>query len=134
MIGVVIVTHGNLVFELLKTAEIIAGGEIDIVPVSVDGNENPDTIREKVKTAIKSAERGKGVLILTDMFGGTPSNICLSFLGEFKAEVVSGVNLPMVIKLPFIREKYNLRDAANFIREYGQKNISVASDILTKVN
>ena len=132
LIGTVIVTHGNLAAELLKTAEAIAGGKIDIVSVSIDNNEKPEAIRQKVKTAIKSADKGDGVLILTDMFGGTPSNICISFLDELRAEVVSGVNLPMILKVPFMREKGSLIDAANFIKEYGQKNISVATDLLPK--
>ena len=132
MIGTVIVTHGNLAAELLKTAEAIAGDKVDIISISIDSNENPEAIRHKVKTAIKSADKGDGVLILTDMFGGTPSNICISFLDEFKAEVVSGVNLPMVLKIPFIKDKSSLSDAANSIKEYGQKNISMATDLLHK--
>ncbi len=132
MIGAVIVTHGNLGIELLKTAEIIVGKTRNISVVSIDQKDSVDSARERVKTAIKDVDAGDGVLLLTDMFGGTPSNIGISFLDELNIEVVSGVNLPMLMKISSMEEKSDLREVANLIKEYGKENISVASDLLSK--
>jgi PTS system mannose-specific IIA component len=98
---------------------------VDIFP-----DENVDLIKERIVQALKRANSGAGIIILTDMFGGTPSNISLSFLEEGKVEVVAGVNLPMLIKLVTFREDKNINDLARFITEYGQKNIYLATDVL----
>lgn len=132
MIGVLITTHGNLGRELIKAAELIKGPISDISHVSVDQTKDVEDIKKEIGNAIKKLDKGKGVLVLTDLFGGTPSNISLSFMKEEKVEVLSGVNLPMLLKLSEIKENMSLRELACFIKEYGQKNISLASEILSK--
>jgi len=132
MIGVLITTHGNLGGELIKAAELIKGSLGDILHVSIDQTKNVEDIKKEIGNAIKKLDKGRGVLVLTDLFGGTPSNISLSFMKEGKVEVVTGVNLPMLLKLSEIKENMSLREFACFIKEYGQKNISLASELLSK--
>ena len=132
IIGVLITTHGNLGSELIKAAELIKGQIIDVLHVSIDQTSNVEEIKKEIGSAIKKLDKGKGVLILTDLFGGTPSNISLSFMKEEKVEVVTGVNLPMMLKLSEIKEGMSLRESACFIKENGQKNIYVASELLSK--
>jgi PTS system mannose-specific IIA component len=132
MIGVLITTHGNLGKELIKAAQLIKGPLNDILHVSVDQTKDFEEIKKEIGNAIKKLDKGRGVLILTDLFGGTPSNISLSFMKEGKVEVLTGVNLPMLLKLSDIKESMSLREFACFIKEYGQKNISLASEILSK--
>jgi PTS system mannose-specific IIA component len=132
MIGVLITTHGNLGNELIKAAELIRGSLKGIVHVSVDQTKGVEDLKKEISTAIKKLDQGQGVLILTDLFGGTPSNISLSFLKEGKVEVITGVNLPMLLKLPDIREGMLLKEFARYIKDYGVKNISLASEILSK--
>ena len=132
MIGVLITTHGNLGSELIKAAELIRGSLKGIVPISVDQTKGVEDLKKEISTAIKKMDQGQGVLILTDLFGGTPSNISLSFMKEGKVEVITGVNLPMLLKLPDIREGMSLKEFAQNIKDYGIKNISLASEILSK--
>lgn len=130
MIGIVIVTHGLLGREILKTAEFIVGSLERCATVSVDNGRGPDAIRQAIEQAIADVNRGVGVLVLTDMFGGTPSNISLSFLDEGRIEILTGVNLPMLIKAIQLRGKASLAEAAQAISEYGRKSITVAGEIL----
>lgn len=132
MIGVLITTHGNLGNELIRAAELIKGTIKGVVHVSVDQTKDVEELKKEISTAIKKLDQGQGVLILTDLFGGTPSNISLSFLKEGKVEVVTGVNLPMLMKLTADREGMTLKDFASHIRDYGIKNISLASEKLSK--
>jgi PTS system mannose-specific IIA component len=132
MIGVLITTHGNLGSEFLKVAEMIRGTLKDVMHISVDQTKSVEDLKKDINAAIKKLDQGQGVLILTDLFGGTPSNLSLSLLKEGKVEVVTGVNLPMLLKLSDTREKMNLHDFANYIKEYGRKNIYLASEILNK--
>ena len=132
MIGVLIITHSNLGSELIKAAEMIRGKLNGVVPISVDQNTEVEELKKEISAAIKKLDQGQGVLILTDLFGGTPSNISLSFMKEGKVEVITGVNLPMVVKLPDIREDISLAKFAQNIRDYGIKNISLAGEILSK--
>ena len=132
MIGVLITTHGNLGSELIKAAELIRGSLKGIIPISVDQTKGVEDLKKEISTAIKKLDQGQGVLILTDLFGGTPSNISLSFMKEGKVEVITGVNLPMLLKLPDIREGMSLKEFAQNIKDYGIKNISLASEILSK--
>ncbi len=133
MIGVLIVTHGNLAYELIKSAEMIKGDIEGIIPLSLDAKTGVEKIKKDVMAAIKKAESGEGVLIMTDLFGGTPSNISLSFLKENKVEVVTGVNLPMLLKISDIREdNKSLEEFANLVKVYGRKNIYLASEILNR--
>ncbi|MEN6318593.1 MAG: PTS sugar transporter subunit IIA [Syntrophaceae bacterium] len=132
MIGVLITTHGNLGNEMIKAAELIKGKLEGVSSVSVDPTKGTEEIKKEISTAIKKLNRGQGVLILTDLFGGTPSNISLSFLKEGALEVVTGVNLPMLLKLYDKRQEMNLKDFASYIKEYGRKNIYLASEVLSK--
>lgn len=128
--GVVIVTHYRLGEEFLQALRLIVPDGPAFYAVSVDPKQSVDEMRSGIAEAIRAADAGEGVLILTDMFGGTPSNISLSFLKDHRVEVVTGVNLPMLIKLATLSEEKSLEELAPFIKNYGQRNISVASEIL----
>lgn len=132
MIGVLITTHGNLGNELIKAAELIKGPLTGVLHISTDESKGVEDLKKEIGNAIKKLDKGKGVLILTDLFGGTPSNISLSFLKEGKVEVVTGVNLPMMMKLSEVKDEMTLNEYACMIKEYGKKNISLASEILSK--
>jgi PTS system mannose-specific IIA component len=129
-IGVVIVTHYRLGEEFLQALRLIVPDGPPFKAVSIDPKQSVDEMRRAIAEALRATEQGEGVLILTDMFGGTPSNISLSFLKEHRVEVVTGVNLPMLIKLATLSEKKTLEELAPFIKNYGQRNISVASELL----
>ncbi len=132
MIGIIIITHGRLGEALIETAEIIFGKPSEgVISVSIDLKEDVEKLRKKIQDAVKAAGAQNGVLILTDMFGGTPSNLSYSFLEEGRVEVISGANLPVLIKAINIRHKENdLHRMAVVIEEYGKKSISLASAIL----
>jgi len=131
MIGIVIVTHRQLADALIDAAEFIVGGNVEAVtPVSIDLNESVDVLRNKIVKGIKHVKSAEGVLILTDMFGGTPSNLSYSFLEEGNVEVISGVNLPILIKAIDSRKNSELTKLAECLEEYGKKSISMASGIL----
>ena len=131
MVGVVIVTHCHLAEELIAAAQLVVGEELrQFQPVSIDPKEGSEEIREKIIAAIRKVDGGQGVLILTDMYGGTPSNISLSFLEERKIEVITGVNLPMLLKLATYKNEMSLEELAFFITDYGQRNINLASEVL----
>ena len=129
-VGVVIVTHYGLGDEFLQSVRLIVPGAPTFYAVSIDPNQSVDEMRSDISKAIGAADEGKGVLMLTDMFGGTPSNISLSFLEERSVAVVTGINLPMLIKLATLREEKPLDELAGFIKEYGRRNSSVANEIL----
>jgi PTS system mannose-specific IIA component len=130
MTGLVVVAHFNLAKEMVAATELIVGKQKQFEAIDIFPDENVDAIKEKIVQALKRTNGGDGVIILTDMFGGTPSNISLSFLEEGKIEVVAGVNLPMLIKLATFREEKNLVELAGFITRYGQQNIYLATDVL----
>jgi len=129
-VGVVLVTHHQLGEEFLRALRLIVPDSPNFRAVSIEPDQSVDEMREAIAKELKVAETGGGVLILTDMFGGTPSNISLSFMKEQRVEVVTGINLPMLIKLATMREEPPLEELAAFIKSYGQRNISVASEIL----
>jgi PTS system mannose-specific IIA component len=131
MIGAVLVTHGQLANELVSAAEMIVGEINHITAVSIGWHDDVDVAREEIERAIQRVDAGNGVLILTDMFGGTPTNLAATFLGQALVEVVTGVNLPMVIKLATQDAGQQLADLARRVRDEGQQQIHVASDILT---
>jgi PTS system mannose-specific IIA component len=132
-IGVVVVTHCRLGEELIGAAQLVLGEDLKhFQAVSIDPKEGSEDIREKIIGAIRKVDGGQGILILTDMYGGTPSNISLSFLEENKIEVITGVNLPMLLKLATYQDEIKLEDLALFITQYGQRNINVASEVLKK--
>ena len=130
MIGGVIVTHGQLANELVSAAEMIVGEIHHITAVSIGWHDDVDVAREEIERAIKRVDTGSGALLLTDMFGGTPTNIAATFLGQAQVEIVTGANLPMVIKLATQDKDENLSDLARKVRDQGQQNIYLASDIL----
>jgi PTS system mannose-specific IIA component len=133
-IGVVLVTHYQIGKEFLHALRLIVPITPDFLTVSIDPKQSVDEMRQLIERALKRADTGAGVLVLTDMFGGTPSNMSLSFVEEAGVEVVTGLNLPMLIKLATLSEDQPLEDLAKFIKSYGQRNISVASEILPEKN
>lgn len=130
MIGAVVVTHGQLAQELVASAEMIVGEVRFLGQVSIGWNEDVNDSRREIDAAIRGVDQGKGVLVLTDMFGGTPSNIAFSFLKSGKVEIVTGVNLPMIIKFASQTGHESLAELARQVRDQGQKSISLASEFL----
>ena len=131
MIGALIVTHGNLAHELLNAARQIEADVAGIEAVALDWSDTVDEAREKIADAL-TRTGDRGVIIFTDMFGGTPSNISLSFLEQGRIEIVTGVNLPMIVKFAMVkREAKDVATLAHVISEKGSKAIRVASDLLT---
>jgi len=131
MVGIVLVTHGKLGQEMLSTAEGIVGPLEGSRSVSIGVSESMEEIRAKMAAAIGAVDTGDGVLVLTDMFGGTPANLALTFLEERRVEVVTGANLPMLLKLGTTRQDAaTLGEVAHLITGYGQKNIVFASELL----
>jgi len=134
MIGALIVTHGNLAIELLNAARQIEADVSGIEAVSLEWTETVDAAREKIGQALRRVGADRDVIIFTDMFGGTPSNLSLSFLERGHVEIVTGVNLPMVVKFAMVKqESKDLATVAHMITEKGSKAIRVASDLLTTV-
>ena len=130
MIGVVVVTHGQLATELVNAAEMIVGDLPQFTAVSIGWHDDVNDAREDIAQAIERVRGDAGVLVLTDMFGGTPSNLSLSFLEEGRVEVVTGVNLPMLVKVARPKPGIGIHELAETARDYGRRNISVASDVL----
>ncbi|MEW5982459.1 MAG: PTS sugar transporter subunit IIA [Acidobacteriota bacterium] len=130
MIGVVVVTHGQLARELLSAAEAIVGDLPRFAAVSIGWHDDVEDAREEIRQAVVRCQQGKGVVILTDMFGGTPSNLGMTFLEPGAVEIVTGVNLPMLIKLAGLRNSDDLLAVARELRETGRSSIHVASDLL----
>ncbi len=130
MIGVVVVTHGQLATELVNAAEAIVGDLAHVTAVSIGWHDDVQPAREEIASAIGRVDSGAGVLVLTDMFGGTPANLSMTFLETGRLEVLTGVNLPMLIKLAQPGEAADLLAVARDIREQGRHAIWVASDLL----
>ena len=132
MVGIVIVTHGQFGDILIDTAETIFDTRLEsVTAVSIDLKEHVETLRKKINNGIKEVTQNDGILIMTDMFGGTPSNLSYSFLEEGKIEVISGVNLPMLIKAVNLRKKENdLHSMGKTIEAYGKRSISLASELV----
>ncbi|NNF99880.1 MAG: PTS sugar transporter subunit IIA [Desulfobacteraceae bacterium] len=131
MIGILVITHKQLGEALIEAAEFILGSRPESMSsISIDLNENAEKLRGKIAAGIKKVKDKDGVLLLTDMFGGTPSNLSYSFLEEGRVEVISGVNLPMLIKAAELRKKSPLTELAEKLEVFGKKSISLASGIL----
>jgi mannose PTS system EIIA component len=130
LIGVVVVGHGAIATAMLHEAEQIIKETQHALSVPIDSSAPVDSNRQTIATAIERVDQGVGVLLLTDMFGGTPSNLCLSFLEPTRIEVISGVNLPMLIKLLGGMQAQPFTEVIDFIQHYGQKNIVIASKVL----
>ena len=130
MIGVVVVTHGQLATELLNAAEMIVGELPRFVAVSIGWHEDVNDARDDIAQAIDRVGGDGGVLLLTDMFGGTPSNLGMTFLATDRVEVITGVNLPMLIKLASLSASPDLLAVAREMRDHGRNAIWIASDLL----
>lgn len=130
MIGVVVVTHGQLAVELVNAAEMIVGELPQFVAVSIGWHDEVNDARGEIAQAIERVRGDAGVLLLTDMFGGTPSNLGMTFLETNRLEVITGVNLPMLIKLASLRSSLDLLSVAHEMRDHGRNAIWVASDLL----
>jgi PTS system mannose-specific IIA component len=132
MIGVVVATHGKLAEEMIRTAEGVVGGLPQVAPVSIVAS-SPD-VRSDLKAAIQKVDQGDGVLLLTDLLGGSPTNLCVSFLTERQVEVVTGVNLPMLLKLSGLRASGKpIAQIAHDLAEAGQRSIGHLSESLRRM-
>jgi PTS system mannose-specific IIA component len=131
MIGLVIVTHGGLAQEFLAALEHVHGPQEQVIAISIGPNDDMETRRSEIVDAVNQVDTGKGAILLTDMFGGTPSNLAITVMEQAKVEVIAGVNLPMLIKLASIRGECELDEAISQAQEAGRKYISVASKILS---
>ncbi len=130
MIGIVFVTHGNLALEFLAAMEHVVGKQDKVACVCIGPEDDMDARRQEILTKAKAVDSGSGVLLLTDMFGGTPSNLAMSVISHGNFDVIAGVNLPMLIKLGEARKTMNLLDCAYCAQESGKKYINVASQLL----
>ena len=130
MIGMVLVTHGRLAAEFVAALEHIVGPQQAIAAICIGPDDDMEQRRREILESVARVENGDGVVLLTDMFGGTPSNLAISVLDRAKVEVIAGVNLPMLIKLARIRGELRLADAVTQAQEAGRKYINVASQLL----
>jgi PTS system mannose-specific IIA component len=130
MIGLVLVTHGRLAVEFVTAMEHVVGPQRSILTVCIGPHDDMEQRRQEIADSIEKVENGKGVIVLTDLFGGTPSNLAISLMDKGKVEVIAGVNLPMLIRLDGARKCMDVTDAVAAAKEAGQKYISVASEIL----
>ena len=130
MIGLVIVTHGDLAIELKRATEHVVGPQEAIDTICIGPDDDIERRRDDIRRSVEKVDAGKGVILLTDMFGGTPSNLAISMLREDKVEVLAGVNLPMLIKLAEARRTATLSEASQKAKEAGQRYIAIASRIL----
>jgi mannose PTS system EIIA component len=131
MIGVVIVAHGGLAGEFKATLEHVVGRQERLEALSIGPEDDVELRRTELIEAVRRVDCGDGVVVLTDMFGGTPSNLAISVMGETGAEVLAGINIPMLIKLASVRKEAKLADAVKAAKEAGRKYISIASQVLS---
>jgi PTS system mannose-specific IIA component len=130
MIGLVLVTHGALATEFVTAMEHVVGKQRAIAAICIGPDDDMETRREDIAKAIAEVDMGRGVIVLTDLFGGTPSNMAISLMEPGRVEVIAGINLPMLIRLEGARRTMGVRDAVAAAREAGRKYISVASEVL----
>ena len=130
MIGLILVTHGGLADEFVVAMEHVVGPQNAIETICIGPRDDMEKHRGEIARAIEEVDDGKGVIILTDLFGGTPSNLAISLLEPGRVEVIAGINLPMLIRLESARKNMNVREAVTAAREAGRKYISVASEVL----
>ena len=130
MIGIIVVTHDTIGKAMVSTVEKILSDCRNLSSLAIDSDQLPEVNRTIIQKSIDEVDDGDGVIILSDMFGGTPTNLCLPFLEREKIEVIGGVNLPMIIKMVSLRDKMPFGELASFIKQYGQKNIVIASEVL----
>lgn len=134
MIGLVLVTHGRLAVELVSALEHVVGSQENVATVCIGPDDDMEQRRTEIMKSTKDVDDGDGVIVLTDMFGGTPSNLAISIMDNGKIEVIAGVNLPMLIKLASIRDADSLLEAATGAQDAGRKYINIASQLLDKNN
>lgn len=132
MIGIVVVSHGKLAQELVRAAEHVVGEQSAFRAISIEAEDDIDARQEQIRDTVKACNKGRGVVILTDMFGGTPSNLALANLAKGRVDVVGGVNLPMLIHLVQVRETLTLQEAVQAACEAGQRYIRIGSDIMSR--
>ncbi|WP_199553652.1 PTS sugar transporter subunit IIA [Sandaracinobacteroides hominis] len=130
MIGLVLVTHGKLATEFVAAMEHVVGPQQQCQAVCIEANDDMEEKRAEIARAAAEVDKGAGVILLTDMFGGTPSNLAISLLGRPNLEVIAGINLPMLIKLASVRKAKSVGEAVDMAQEAGRKYISVASRLL----
>jgi PTS system mannose-specific IIA component len=130
MIGLVIVTHGRLALEFVQAMEHVVGPQVGVVSVCIGPDDDMEQRRRDILQAAAQVDTGGGVILLTDMFGGTPSNLAISVMEQTRAEVIAGLNLPMLIKLASVRGRDSLEACVAHAQEAGRKYISVASYVL----
>jgi PTS system mannose-specific IIA component len=131
MIGIVIITHGGLAVEFRAALEHVVGPQTQVETLSIGPEDDMEGRRRELIEAVRRADTGSGVVVLTDMFGGTPSNLAISVMEDTGAEVLAGVNLPMLIRLAGVRKTKPLQEAVTLAKEAGRKYISVASQVLS---
>ena len=130
MIGIVLVTHGRLANEFSAALVHVVGPQKQIISIAIGANDDMEKRRDDIVNAVEEVDNGNGVIILTDMFGGTPSNLAISIMDPGKVEVLAGVNLPMLIKLASVREECDIKQAIEAAKESGRKYINIASELL----
>jgi mannose PTS system EIIA component len=130
MIGIVVVSHGSLARELVAATEHVVGEQRRFRSIAIEAEDDIEARREQIRDTAKACDDGSGVILLTDMFGGTPSNLAISVMQAGKVEVLAGVNLPMLIKLAEVRSEVSLDEAAQIAADAGRKYISIASQIM----
>lgn len=132
MIGIVLVTHGQLAQNFAETLEHVVGKQEQLISISISPTDDIEAKREEILTSVNKVNNGQGVVILTDMFGGTPSNLAHSVLDKSNVEIVSGMNLPLLIKLASVRNAKSLQEAVQIAQDAGRKYIHVASHALNE--
>ncbi|MCF3627650.1 PTS sugar transporter subunit IIA [Thalassospiraceae bacterium LMO-SO8] len=132
MIGLVVVTHGNLATEMISALEHVVGPQPDVAAVCIGPEDDMEERRAEIMERVEQVESGEGVVVLTDMFGGTPSNLAISILDRANVEVIAGINLPMLVKLASVRKTEPLAKAVEAAQEAGRKYINIASRLLTQ--
>jgi PTS system mannose-specific IIA component len=132
MIGMVLVTHGRLAAEFINALEHVVGAQENIAAVCIGADDDMEQRRQDILASVAEVDNGDGVVVLTDMFGGTPSNLAISVMEETRVEVIAGINLPMLIKLAGLREGHTMEKAVTLAQEAGRKYINVASSLLAE--
>lgn len=132
MIGIVIVTHGNLADEFVSAMQHVVGHQTQVETACIGPNDDMNNRRDDILTKVNNVDTGDGVVVLTDMFGGTPSNLAISIMDKANIEVIAGVNLPMLVKLCNLRKEKNLKDSVIGAKDAGIKYITIASELLGK--
>lgn len=132
MIGLVLVTHGNLALEFISAMQHVVGKQENVLPVCIGPEDDMEQRRSEILKKVGEVDSGQGVVVLTDMFGGTPSNLAISIMDRANVEIIAGMNLPMLIKLASLRKEKSLKDAVAGAQEAGKKYINIASQLLGK--